>query len=199
MTDLDMGNLAQPRRLKTRKRICDAAHECFVRAGVVGTSVDDIVTKAGVSRATFYLHYNSKEAILVDLLRAQSVPLQKLYGRLRDIGNLEIGAIRAWIELYVDAVKQHRQQLYLFALGLVSDAEPRALIVAQRMEAIATLGQRFAAFRLAGEDARKTSNCLMMMFQIEQTVSALVHGDVATSPTIMVDVLAERLHDFLVS
>lgn len=52
----------------TRARLIDAAVAVFLAKGYAATTIDDIVTKAGVSRATFYLHFASK-LDLVDAIR----------------------------------------------------------------------------------------------------------------------------------
>jgi AcrR family transcriptional regulator len=48
----------------TRQSIFDAALEVCGEKGYHAVTVDDIVKAAGVSRATFYLHFNSKAAVL---------------------------------------------------------------------------------------------------------------------------------------
>lgn len=194
---------AQPRRLKTRRRITEAAHRCFLERGVAATSVDDIVAAAGISRATFYLHYNNKEAILIDLLREQEEPLKRFYFRLRDLPDATPAAVADWLKDYVGAVQAHRRHLQLFSLGMVYDDEPRRLVVSQRMEFIELLSERYPAFRVVGpdgaQDKRKLVQCLLMMFEIEQVVSALVHGDVMPDEETAIEVLSERLSAFIAS
>lgn len=54
-------------RLLTRDHIMTAALEAFADRGYVATTVDDIVQRAGIGRATFYLHFDSKAAVLREL------------------------------------------------------------------------------------------------------------------------------------
>lgn len=54
-------------RLLTRDHITTAALEAFAERGYVATTVDDIVQRAGIGRATFYLHFDSKAAVLREL------------------------------------------------------------------------------------------------------------------------------------
>lgn len=54
-------------RLLTRDHITTAALEAFADRGYVATTVDDIVQRAGIGRATFYLHFDSKAAVLREL------------------------------------------------------------------------------------------------------------------------------------
>jgi AcrR family transcriptional regulator len=54
------------RRAERREQILAAATQAFARAGFAATSLDDIATVAGVSRAILYRHFDSK----TDLYRA---------------------------------------------------------------------------------------------------------------------------------
>lgn len=54
-------------RLLTREHIQAAALEAFAERGYVAVTIDDIVSRAGIGRATFYLHYDSKAAVLREL------------------------------------------------------------------------------------------------------------------------------------
>jgi len=56
----------QGRREATRARIREAANALFVKQGVEATTVDAIVAKAGVSKGTFYLHFQRKEDLLLE-------------------------------------------------------------------------------------------------------------------------------------
>jgi AcrR family transcriptional regulator len=54
------------RRTDRREQILAAATRAFARTGFTATSLDDVATEAGVSRAILYRHFNSKN----DLYRA---------------------------------------------------------------------------------------------------------------------------------
>ncbi|MGW0045318.1 TetR/AcrR family transcriptional regulator [Rhodococcus sp. NPDC003348] len=54
-------------KLQTRGRLLDAARTLFAQRGVVGTPVDDIADLAGVSRATFFNYFPSKDDLLAAL------------------------------------------------------------------------------------------------------------------------------------
>ena len=67
-------------REETRQRIVLAARKAFAESGYHGASIDEIVERAGVARATFYLHFKGKrdvfEAALEELVALvyQSLP-----------------------------------------------------------------------------------------------------------------------------
>lgn len=54
-------------RIMTRDQITTSALEAFAERGYVATTIDDIVQRAGIGRATFYLHFDSKAAVLREL------------------------------------------------------------------------------------------------------------------------------------
>lgn len=54
-------------RIMTRDQIMTSALEALAERGYVATTVDDIVGRAGIGRATFYLHFDSKAAVLREL------------------------------------------------------------------------------------------------------------------------------------
>jgi TetR/AcrR family transcriptional regulator of autoinduction and epiphytic fitness len=56
------------RKARTRSAILDAAATCFGEKGFLGTSMDEIGQKAGVTKPTLYAHFESKEGLFDSLL-----------------------------------------------------------------------------------------------------------------------------------
>ena len=50
------------------RRLKAAGQDFFARRGIRGTTVDDLVRSAGISKGAFYRFFDSKEALLVSLL-----------------------------------------------------------------------------------------------------------------------------------
>ena len=50
-----------------REELMDAAERIFLSKGIAGTSVDEIVAAADVAKGTFYIHFESKEKLLLAL------------------------------------------------------------------------------------------------------------------------------------
>jgi AcrR family transcriptional regulator len=64
------------RRAEARPdEVLDAALALFVDKGFANTRVEDIATKAGLSKGAVYLYFPSKEAILEGLVRRAVVPI----------------------------------------------------------------------------------------------------------------------------
>jgi AcrR family transcriptional regulator len=61
-----------PRSAKpTPQRIADAAYELFYREGFAHVSVDAIAETAGITKRTFYYHFESKDALVAAVLALQ--------------------------------------------------------------------------------------------------------------------------------
>lgn len=54
--------------IETKKNISEVARDLFKELGVEHVSVDSIVKAAGVSKGAFYLHFESKDALVVALI-----------------------------------------------------------------------------------------------------------------------------------
>jgi AcrR family transcriptional regulator len=63
------GRALTKRGAATRRRLLDAAEQCFADAGFHEASVVRITEAAGVGQGTFYLYFESKRAIFEELVR----------------------------------------------------------------------------------------------------------------------------------
>jgi AcrR family transcriptional regulator len=55
-------------RRDPRERILDTAYELFSRRGVRGVGVDEVISRAGVAKATLYAHFPSKDDLVLAFL-----------------------------------------------------------------------------------------------------------------------------------
>jgi len=92
-------------RLETHDRLFEAALTEFRRVGVSAAEIEDIVRTAGVARGTFYLHFPTKDHVLMELLRRKQ---QVLAERLRAARRLSArGVLRRAVDLMMeDAVRE---------------------------------------------------------------------------------------------
>src|SRR5438094_7917910 len=97
-----------------RARVLDAAVELFAIQGYDGTSVNQVITKAGVAKGGFYHHFASKEALLYevygDLIARQLAAMDDILGR-----NLAPGdTLRELIADLVESTAASAQQALVF-------------------------------------------------------------------------------------
>ena len=62
-----------------RKALFREGGECLRIYGVRRTTVDELVRRAGIPKGTFYLFYEHKEALFLDMLETFSAEMEALY------------------------------------------------------------------------------------------------------------------------
>ncbi|MBO6719370.1 MAG: TetR/AcrR family transcriptional regulator [Rhizobiaceae bacterium] len=94
----------RPRRPETDDAILSAALSLFIEGGLAGTSFEKVAKAAGVTRATIYRRWSSREALIARALgrmkergeeplgRWQEMPLEALVGAMIEYGP------KAWVE-----------------------------------------------------------------------------------------------------
>ena len=88
----------QETREARRAQILESALRVFAEKGYHAASVSDLVDAAGVARGTFYLYFDSKEAIFLELLG-------DLWTHLRaNLGGVDLGSAAASMEDQLHAI-----------------------------------------------------------------------------------------------
>jgi len=95
------GRLRAAQREFTRARIVEAAIEVFAEKGYARTTVDDIASRAGSTRATFYLHFRAKSEILTDLMARSEEHYHRIYQQLSAVvaEHPTLPGVRTWLSL----------------------------------------------------------------------------------------------------
>ena len=57
---------------ETRRRLFGAAVQLFTQAGYHATTVETIAARAGVAKGTFFVHFPTKDAVILELVRIQT-------------------------------------------------------------------------------------------------------------------------------
>ena len=73
-----MDAVAHPRQRRKEARPAElmaAALELFVEKGFAGTRLEDVSARAGVSKGTLYLYFDSKEALFKAVIQESIVPI----------------------------------------------------------------------------------------------------------------------------
>jgi AcrR family transcriptional regulator len=68
----DTGRGASGHSAQKREAILRAATEIFLRSGYLGTNMDEIAALSGVSKQTVYKHFESKEALFVEIVTSMT-------------------------------------------------------------------------------------------------------------------------------
>lgn len=105
-------------RADTRRRLLVAARTLFRTNGVESVSMEDIARGAAVGRATIYLHFPGKPALLTALLEEDWAGQLILFERLEEIDAEDHEALTAWLMRVVEGMRKAQDSLAIHRAAL---------------------------------------------------------------------------------
>lgn len=125
-------------KTRIRERLLEVGEERFARYGLKKTSIADLTAPVGIAKSSFYLFFESKEALYVELLlkRAQGLQQQMLRGSFGATDDLR-DAIARFLRGLVEVVESENLVRYLLtdtqeALRIIRSVAPKAVRVKSR-------------------------------------------------------------------
>jgi AcrR family transcriptional regulator len=165
-----------------RDEILDIAAQCFADRSYPAASMNDIAAAGGTSKARLYHYYDSKEAILFDLLDRYTQRLLSLIGQAEATAhrrNLDDRAalhelIRAFLEEYEHSATRHIALLH--DTKFLSEAQRQLILDRQRdvVSAVTRFLRRAYPKRLTA--ANQTALTMMLFGMINWTFTWLRPG-----------------------
>lgn len=130
--------------------ILQAAERLFAEQGYGATSLRDLMTAAKVSTTAFYARFDSKEAVLDELMRAfvesLSVAVLEAAARARDVGEgLDAGA-----EVLVQSIVPHRNLVRLFFTEAPTSPKSKEVVRTLHVQLAELLSARLQKLRDKG-------------------------------------------------
>ena len=119
------GSLRQEHRNTTRRRIIHAARQVFTKKGYTKATIEDIIAAAGVSRATLYLHFDSKfELMHATAARMAAESDEAATGLAVVLVEGDRADLRAWIESALAYFIRHRPMALAAREAELSEDKP---------------------------------------------------------------------------
>ncbi len=172
---------------RTHQRLLDAAGELFLANGYARTSVGDLIRAAGVSRATFYAHFASKDAVLRELMTQVWDAATAAYAGFAELPDCSEANVRAWLEGLLDAWQRYGRLTLLvnelLAADLVAQSRER-----ERRNVAVLIGSGRHWQHLPREEAERRAQ--LLIFQLERCMLEWVSGRWATPREALVGTLA---------
>jgi AcrR family transcriptional regulator len=166
MTDVVTGAAGRPlsaKGLNTRRKLLDAAEQVFGDLGYVEASIVKITEAAGVGQGTFYLYFDSKQAIFDELVRDLNQRVRHAMKEASSKGTTRVEAELAGFKAYFRFTADHpalyrviRQAEFVspgilqYHYDRLSGGYIAALREASENGEIATLDPEVAAWALMG-------------------------------------------------
>jgi AcrR family transcriptional regulator len=110
----------RPRSIEADQAILTATIDLASEVGITGMSMDDVAQRAGVSKATIYRRWCSKEALVLDALRSATLPFD----------DVDTGTLDGDLDLYVGELIKR------FGTGPMNDVLPHLIEVSCHDETI---------------------------------------------------------------
>jgi AcrR family transcriptional regulator len=118
-----------------RRRLLEAAAAVFARLGYADASAEAISREAGMSKATFYEHFDNKEECILALFDAAAKEVQRaMAGAAAGAGTDPVERLRAGIEAFLEQVATHPDGAQTLLVEIIG-AGPRA---AERRDRVLT-------------------------------------------------------------
>ncbi len=141
MVEAEQSSQINRRRSKTaggtRESIVAAAANIFGERGYAASSIDDVAHAAGVTKATVYYHFSSKEDLYAEvrivLLQNSSAQARESVCRYTD----PVAALVHLIDITIDmTLDRHRKYMFFHEIVAVQPQVSRRIGVAQRAYAM---------------------------------------------------------------
>ena len=99
-------------RERTRERLIEAARVAVARHGYAGASIGDIAETAGFTKGAFFSNFDSKDALLLEILRRHKVEAVEQLRRImaESAGG---GTVSEALERYIDEMVGNREWMLL--------------------------------------------------------------------------------------
>jgi AcrR family transcriptional regulator len=155
--------------VRTRQAILDAAVSTFQAKGLSAPSVDDIAEAVGISRATLYQYFESKDQIFVELTHAAASDLLRVIRRRADLGPTASGydSLHRWLADWA-RVQDTYKTLYLqWTVIDFPQASLRPLIAGYIVEYVSALTSWLGPVVTADLDVDGTATVLLpLLFRV---------------------------------
>ncbi|HLG90444.1 MAG TPA: helix-turn-helix domain-containing protein [Alphaproteobacteria bacterium] len=147
--------LQERQKQDSREKVLAAAREVFNEMPYALVAVEDIIARAGVSRATFYRHFPSKFAVgkaLHDEFWPRLFALYRGLAEMRDSGEQ---ALARWVRTILDFYRSEKTLVVAFQQMMVIEPEFEPTVNQISLEVIRTLAASRASLGHLLEKSRR--------------------------------------------
>lgn len=186
-------------RARTRAALFAAAAEVFAKKPYNAATIDDIIRAAGVSRVTFYLHFDSKRALAQALWDEIEADWMILFDELADDfarqGEGSLPWLQDWIVRLIDVYVRHGFLSVLFAQLDAFDDEFHRRVRIERNKLIDRLDklEAFHAAQGSSEEAQRQRVRLhLMLKQLDAHCSEIALRGEFPDSALATEILAQQ-------
>lgn len=193
------GTLSRARheaKIRTHDRMLDATCDLVLTQGVQAATVDRIVKAAGVSRPTFYVHFQVREDVFKALRARMTSNLDEHYDALAALHDAREDQIHSWVCHFLASCRRDRKLvLTLIRSGSVSGVTFDARHYYETV--IARLAKGLRRCREAKTDPVTKAKALLLLMQLEALIRYFATKEEADEDAIFARIVASDISSFL--
>ncbi len=152
-----------------REEILEVAASCFAASSYPSASMNDLANALGTSKARLYHYYDSKQAILFDLLDRYTLLLVELVQSVQDQAkqdhlspkDLVHNVVKRFLQTYESSATRH---IALLHSTQFLNEEQRAVVVQRQRQVVSALGDMLAQAYPSRVHAQNKIPLTMMLF-----------------------------------
>lgn len=183
------------RKAQSREKLIAASCQLFLENGFEQTTVDQISAAAGLSRASFYLHFESKEAVIGAMSAQVASSLKVEYERLSHLGDAGVQRLARWVGDFIAASRANRPLVFV-----LQKTSPQVFTeMAYYVEMMALIGTRIPRFRRAagGGDPEARADAMLFFFDLQSLVRYASQEGLGLNEAQICLAVARRIHRFI--
>jgi AcrR family transcriptional regulator len=180
-------------------KLRDAAERLFGARGYLAVSIDDIAREAGVTRRTFYRHFNGKPEIATDLFERQKERARAVWAKICEMDFTDVEAISGWLNQLMDYYAKNAITRTIVELGFAEPAfqdEFKAIVP----DLIAVLGVHIPAFSVQDDSIAshyRQAEAGLLIHQIREQCMLQTAGLSEFDPAMLTRLLANQFQRFV--
>ena len=191
-------NLREAQKFSTHERLLEAARDVFHREGYYAATVDQIVSAAGASRQTFYVHFADKGQLLTELIAGYTERAEAYMDRLPG-PTPTLPELRAWLVELAEFLENEKAVLSVLNEITAHSPEIPSFIAATRDVLMRSLGRHAPAFATAARDGAAApearARAELLLLEIVWAASELQKQ--SNIADMAVTIVVQALYDFL--
>ncbi|HEY0937723.1 MAG TPA: TetR/AcrR family transcriptional regulator [Trebonia sp.] len=177
---------------RTRRLLRDAAVQLFAAKGYSATTIDDITTAVGASRATFYLHYDSKARIVSEVYEEIIMPeTMDFYQNLDALDHSSEKELRGWLDDAIGFFERHHDVLMFAEEAYSVEPSLEELSPPRLLDRCAEAMPRYLARHQGRERQQAQLRLELLILQISLFTRLWVGGRWPVKRDLMLDVLLD--------
>jgi AcrR family transcriptional regulator len=184
-------------KTNSRKRILDAARALFSETSYAQTTVEQIASRAKVTKITFYRHFSGKLEAATALLAQGQPPLLKIFSELAKSEHPDRAQVRAWLDEVVSHFERGKVFLSVSREIAAIERQHRGYLFDFYTLAIEELSKGIPEFVVASRTRFGMARAILLVRQTLQVCFDLVLYDEPMDRESFLSVVAAQFSAFL--